>query len=217
MTGYGKGEAELGTGKMTVEIRTLNGKGADIGIKTQLLPKDKELIVRQMLSDRLHRGVIDLYITYETNAVSSARRINSSLALEYFKQMAEIGDKVGLKPDFSCMDTILRFPDVMDNCRQDIVTEDNWPEVEKAVSCAIDRCDEYRSREGEALLRDVSGRIRNILDLEDEVERLEPGRVQAIRDRIEKAIRELSLKPDQSRFEEEMIYYLEKYGIEKIN
>ena len=79
MTGYGKAEASLETGKLTVEIRTLNGKSADISIKSQLLPKDKELIVRQKLSERLHRGTIDLFLNFEPNSVSAAKKINVGL------------------------------------------------------------------------------------------------------------------------------------------
>ena len=92
MTGYGKAEASLTGGKLTVEIRTLNGKSADINIKTSLLPKDKELMVRQKLAERLHRGTIDFFLNFEANAAGSARRINADLAAEYFRQIAEIGD-----------------------------------------------------------------------------------------------------------------------------
>ena len=88
MTGYGKAEASLTGGKLTVEIRTLNGKSADINIKTSLLPKDKELMVRQKLAERLHRGTIDFFLNFEANAAGSARKINVDLAAEYFRQIA---------------------------------------------------------------------------------------------------------------------------------
>ena len=214
MTGYGKAEASLTGGKLTVEIRTLNGKSADINIKTSLLPKDKELMVRQKLAERLHRGTIDFFLNFEANAAGSARRINADLAAEYFRQIAEIGEGLGVKTDSSLyMNTILRFPDIMDSGRQDIITEDNWIDVESAIDEAIAKVNEYRAHEGIALYRDVTGRVQNILDLEDEVESFDPERIAAIRAKIGKAIEELSLKPDQSRFEEEMIYYLEKFDI----
>ncbi len=214
MTGYGKAEASLTGGKLTVEIRTLNGKSADINIKTSLLPKDKELMVRQKLAERLHRGTIDFFLNFEANAAGSARRINADLAAEYFRQIAEIGEGLGVKTDSALyMNTILRFPDIMDTGRQDIITEDNWIDVESAIDEAIAKVNEYRAHEGIALYRDVTGRVQNILDLEDEVESFDPERIAAIRAKIGKAIEELSLKPDQSRFEEEMIYYLEKFDI----
>ena len=192
MTGYGKAEASLTGGKLTVEIRTLNGKSADINIKTSLLPKDKELMVRQKLAERLHRGTIDFFLNFEANAAGSARRINADLAAEYFRQIAEIGEGLGVKTDSALyMNTILRFPDIMDTGRQDIITEDNWIDVESAIDEAIAKVNEYRAHEGIALYRDVTGRVQNILDLEDEVESFDPERIAAIRAKIGKAIASL--------------------------
>ena len=214
MTGYGKAEASLKAGKLTIEIRTLNGKTADVNIKSTLLPKDKELIVRQMLAEKLHRGTIDFFVTFEANAVSSAKHINADLAEEYFRQITTLGDKLGIPVDTALYrNSILRFPDVIDNTRQDIITEENWPEVEAAIEKAIENTNEFRAREGVALYKDVTGRVNNILKLEDEVESFEGERIVAVRSKIEKAISDLLLKPDQSRFEEEMIYYLEKLDI----
>lgn len=214
MTGYGKAEASLKAGKLTIEIRTLNGKTADVNIKSTLLPKDKELIVRQMLAEKLHRGTIDFFVTFEANAASSAKHINADLAEEYFRQITTLGDKLGITVDTALyMNSILRFPDVIDNTRQDIITEENWPEVEAAIEKAIENTNEFRAREGVALYKDVTGRVNNILKLEDEVESFEGERIVAVRSKIEKAISDLLLKPDQSRFEEEMIYYLEKLDI----
>ena len=214
MTGYGKAEASLKAGKLTIEIRTLNGKTADVNIKSTLLPKDKELIVRQMLAEKLHRGTIDFFVTFEANAVSSAKHINADLAEEYFRQITTLGDKLGIPVDTALyMNSILRFPDVIDNTRQDIITEENWSEVEAAIEKAIENTNEFRAREGVALYKDVTGRVNNILKLEDEVESFEGERIVAVRSKIEKAISDLLLKPDQSHFEEEMIYYLEKLDI----
>ena len=197
MTGYGKAEACLESGKITIEIRTLNGKTADVNIKSSLLPKDKELLVRQKLADRLHRGTIDFFVTYEANAVSSAKHINADLAESYFRQISELGDRLGLKTDSALyLNSIIRFPDVIDNTRQDVITAENWAAVE-----------------GVALYKDVTGRVQNILSLENEVESFESERIAAVRAKLEKAISDLQLKPDQSRFEEEMIYYLEKFDI----
>lgn len=214
MTGYGKAEACLESGKITIEIRTLNGKTADVNIKSSLLPKDKELLVRQKLADRLHRGTIDFFVTFEANAVSSAKHINADLAESYFRQISELGDRLGLKADSALyLNSIIRFPDVIDNTRQDVITAENWAAVEAAIDEAISNTCDYRSREGVALYKDVTGRVQNILNLENEVESFEGERIAAVRAKLEKAISELQLKPDQSRFEEEMIYYLEKFDI----
>lgn len=214
MTGYGKAEACLESGKITIEIRTLNGKTADVNIKSPLLPKDKELLVRQKLADRLHRGTIDFFVTFEANAVSSAKHINADLAESYFRQISELGDRLGLKADSALyLNSIIRFPDVIDNTRQDVITAENWAAVETAIDEAISNTCDYRSREGVALYKDVTGRVQNILNLENEVESFEGERIAAVRAKLEKAISDLQLKPDQSRFEEEMVYYLEKFDI----
>lgn len=214
MTGYGKAEACLESGKITIEIRTLNGKTADVNIKSSLLPKDKELLVRQKLADRLHRGTIDFFVTFEANAVSSAKHINADLAESYFRQISELGDRLGLKADSALyLNSIIRFPDVIDNTRQDVITAENWAAVEAAIDEAISNTCDYRSREGVALYKDVTGRVQNILNLENDVESFEGERIAAVRTKLEKAIFDLQLKPDQSRFEEEMIYYLEKFDI----
>lgn len=214
MTGYGKAEACLESGKITIEIRTLNGKTADVNIKSSLLPKDKELLVRQKLADRLHRGTIDFFVTFEANAVSSAKHINADLAESYFRQISELGDRLGLKADSALyLNSIIRFPDVIDNTRQDVITAENWAAVEAAIDEAISNTCDYRSREGVALYKDVTGRVQNILNLENEVESFESERIAAVRAKLEKAISDLQLKPDRSRFEEEMIYYLEKFDI----
>lgn len=214
MTGYGKAEACLESGKITIEIRTLNGKTADVNIKSPLLPKDKELLVRQKLADRLHRGTIDFFVTFEANAVSSAKHINADLAESYFRQISELGDRLGLKADSALyLNSIIRFPDVIDNTRQDVITAENWAAVDAAIDEAISNTCDYRSREGVALYKDVTGRVQNILNLENEVESFEGERITAVRAKLEKAISDLQLKPDQSRFEEEMIYYLEKFDI----
>lgn len=214
MTGYGKAEACLESGKITIEIRTLNGKTADVNIKSSLLPKDKELLVRQKLADRLHRGTIDFFVTFEANAVSSAKHINADLAESYFRQISELGDRLGLKADSALyLNSIIRFPDVIDNTRQDVITAENWAAVEAAIDEAISNTCDYRSREGVALYKDVTGRVQNILNLENEVESFEGERIATVRAKLEKAISDLQLKLDQSRFEEEMIYYLEKFDI----
>ena len=222
MTGYGKAEAILETGKLTIEIKTLNGKNSDASIKTQLLPKEKELLVRQKIASSLQRGTIDFYMTWEPGA-GAARKVNPELVKEYFSQMKEIrngltsyraanfGDQARM--DNEMLTSIMRFPDVMDNSRQDVVTEENWPVVEKAIDEALAAVNEYRDREGAVLYADVTSRVRGILELEDEVEKLEGERLQTVRERLQKNLTDLQQKVDPSRFEQEMIFYLEKLDI----
>ena len=215
MTGYGKGVASLDGGSLTVEIRSVNGKNADIGIKTSLLPKDKEMGVRKKIAERLQRGTIDLFINWEPNAAEGAKSINMDLALEYWRQIGELCVRSGVEPDDpGCLlSTVLRMPDVVDARRQDVVTEKNWPAVEKAIDDALDAIDAYRADEGVSLYKDVTARVQTILDLYDEVESYEPERIAAARERILKAFEELSLKLDPERLEQEMVFYLEKLDI----
>ncbi|MBR5660511.1 MAG: YicC family protein [Bacteroidales bacterium] len=222
MTGYGKAEAVLETGKLTIEIKTLNGKNSDANIKTQLLPKDKELLVRQKLAESLVRGTIDFFLTWEPGA-GAAKRINAEMLKEYFGQIKELRNQLTsyravnfadqARMDNELITTITRFPDVMDTSRQDVVTEENWPLVEKALDEAIKAVNEYRSKEGEALYADVTSRVKGILDLEDQVEALEGERLESVRERLIKNLSDLEQKVDPARFEQEMIFYLEKLDI----
>ncbi len=218
MTGYGKAEAALGKGKLTIEIRTLNGKNADISIKTSLFPKEKELAIRKKLSERLVRGTIDLFATWEPHAGSSARTINKEVASEYFRQIKSLTDGLGINAeglDNAVIASILRFPDIMDSSSANAAAldEKDWPEIEKALDSAIDMVNDYRTREGAALYADVTSRVRNILALYDEVESFEGERIDAVKAKILKNLEELGQKYDQSRFEQEMVYYIEKLDI----
>ncbi len=217
MTGYGRGEAQLEGGKLTFEIRTLNSKNADISIKTPLLPKDKELEVRKKLAESLTRGTIDLFVTWEPNAGDNGKQLNQELAQDYYRQVCDFARNIGADDrqlaSSEIISTILRFPDVIDAKKQDVINEGNWPAVEKALDEAILHLNEFREKEGQILRRDVSEKVENILSFVDEVERYEKERVENIRTDILRKIEELSLSPDKQRLEQEMIYYLEKLDI----
>ncbi len=218
MTGYGKSEALLENGKLTVEFRSVNGKNADINIKTSLLPKDKEMGVRKKIADKLQRGTIDMFLTWEPNAAEGAKAVNIALAKEYFSQIQALGSEIGAvnlplhEPNY-LLATLLRMPDVIDAKKQDVITDANWPLVEKAVDEALAAIDAYRIKEGEALYKDVTSRVQKILGLYDEVESHETERLEAVRARLMKNLEELKAKVDPERFEQEMVYYLEKLDI----
>ena len=214
MTGYGKGIAELSTGRLTLEIRTLNGKNCDINIKSALLPKDRELEVRKALTERLQRGTADLLLTFEPKAGTAARRIDAALVEDYFRQVYDIGGKVGIAmPKAEYLAAILRFPDIFEGGKQEAIPEGEWPAVQAALEAALDALDAFRSREGAALYADVTSRVRNILALYDEVESHEAERLTAVRERLRKAAEDLQVKLDPERLEQEMIFYLEKLDI----
>ena len=214
MTGYGKGVAELSTGRLTLEIRTLNGKSCDINIKSSLLPKDKELEVRKTLADALQRGTAEVLLNFEPKAGAQARQIDAALVENYFRQVHAIGCKVGIAmPKEEYLEAILRFPDIFEGAKQETVPEGEWPAVEAALSEALSQLDAFRSREGAALYTDVTSRVATILSLYDEVEAFEAERLESVRGRILKAAEDLRVKLDPERFEQEMIFYLEKLDI----
>ena len=222
MTGYGKAEATLQSGKLTLEIRTLNAKNADISIKSSLLPKDKDLEVRKRLADKLVRGTIDLYIRYEPSAGDTAHSINADAFHDYWKSAVTALDKETLFTKTFLKDpgvgsilasSILRLPDVVDAKKADVVTPEDWPAVSAALDSALEQLCTYRATEGKALYADVTGRVKGILALYDQVEALEGERIQLVREKFDKALADLAAKPDPSRLEQEMIFYLEKYDI----
>lgn len=218
MTGYGKAEAMLETGKITVEVRSLNGKTADIGIKTSMLPKDKEIAVRHKIANELTRGNIDFFVTFEPNAADSAKKINMDLAMEYYQQIDALGSRLGAHNLWSqnpndLLAMILRMPEVMDAKKQDVITDDNWPVVEACIDEALRNINAFRAQEGEILCKDVTEKVNNILEYSAQVEQYEKERTEAIREKILSRFAELKAEPDQSRLEQEMIFYIEKLDI----
>ena len=224
MTGYGKAEAILETGKITVEVRSLNGKTADISIKTSILPKDKE--IRHKIADALTRGNIDFFVTFEPNAADSAKKINMDLAMEYYQQIFELGKKIQAKNESrigaenlwtqnpnDLLAMIIRMPEVMDAKKQDVITEENWPVVEACIDEALRNINAFRGQEGEILYKDVTEKVNSILNYSAQVEQYENERTEAIREKILSRFAELKAEPDQSRLEQEMIFYIEKLDI----
>ena len=218
MTGYGKAETILETGKITVEVRSLNGKTADISLKTSMLPKDKEMTVRQKIAASLTRGNIDFFISYEPNAADSAKKINMDLAMEYYTQISELAKRVGtsslqINNPNDLIATILRMPEVMDAKKQDVITDANWPIVEACIDEALANINAFRAQEGEVLYKDVTAKVESIMEYSRQVETFEQERVDAIREKILSRFAELKADPDQSRLEQEMIYYIEKLDL----
>lgn len=217
MTGYGKAEVILSSGcKMTVEIRTLNGKSADIGIKSQILPKDKELAIRSMIAQRLQRGTIDVYITLEQPAQLASHPINTELLKSYLDQVRAFEKEQGIAADATdaqVLATLLHLPDVLDAKKADAIIEEDLPLLDQVFDQAISAVENYREKEGRVLDADVRSRIANIQALYDQVEAFEPERIEAVRAKLQKNLEDLAQKVDPQRFEQEMVFYLEKLDI----
>lgn len=215
MTGYGKAEVSLPAGRLTIEIRSLNSKSADINIKSPLLPKDKDLPVRRKIAESLVRGTIDVFINFEAATAENARSINAEAAKAYLDQTAGLVPEAAMDPRARAvlLSTILRFPDVTDTGKAEIINEENWPLVDAAFDTALARLNEYRLKEGAALYKDVTSRVGTILDLENEVESHEAERLALVKESILKAADEARIKLDPERFEQEMVFYLQKLDI----
>ena len=217
MTGYGKAEAVLGRGKLTIEIRTLNSKNADINIKSYLLPKDKDLLIRQKIASSLQRGTIDVYLNWEAAQSAEPAGINKAAALSYFRQLSQIGSEAGIAGIGSdsassavLLSSILRLPEVVESGKQDIIGEEEWPAGDKAFDECLAAVNRYREDEGRILYNDVTSRVAGILALSREIEGYEQERIENVRSRLFKALEDLAQKPDKDRFEQELVFYIWK-------
>lgn len=209
MTGYGKAECSLPDSKITIEIRSLNGKNADISLKSSLIPREKEMEVRQYIAKELQRGNIDLYATLEVNATDKAKHINKEIYNGYLSQIKELG--IECTPD-AMLQTILRLPDVIEVKKQEM-TDESWEAINNAIKEAVGALNGFRDKEGEILYKDVTSRVAIIESYVAEVEKHEESRIESVRERIKNRIEELGITPDQNRLEQEIIFYIEKLDI----
>lgn len=213
MTGYGKAECTLSEGKIAIEIKSLNGKNADIGIKTSLIPREKEIEMRQFLAKELQRGNIDLFASFEQNTASNVKVINKETFLEYYKQIAAIQNTLDYECDATGLfSSILKMPDVIEAPKQEI-TPENWEKLWRAISDAVTALNEFRAKEGAILYKDVTSRVALIESFVNEVEKYEKERTDAVKERLRSRIDDLAITPDENRLEQEIIYYLEKLDI----
>jgi uncharacterized protein (TIGR00255 family) len=209
MTGYGKAVIECDDKKITIEIRSLNSKTLDLNTRLPFLYKEKELEIRKILSEKLQRGKVDFSIQTEVNSVSKAQQINPDIIKAYINEFKEI------VPDASEADLlaiVMRLPDVMAFSSKEL-DEEEWNKVVKLMDEAIQNLNEFRVSEGKVLEQEFLQRIAIIQDLLKQVEPFEKERIQTLKDRFVKNLDELAAEYDQNRFEQELIYYLEKLDI----
>ena len=219
MTGYGKAEADINDKKYIVEIRSLNAKTADISLKTSLIPRDKELEVRQYLTSALNRGTIDLFISVEKSSDREERAtLNKEVLLSYLEELnhALRGCKwhKAATNDFAAplLTSVMRLPDVYEIKREEL-GEEGWELLFEAIRQATAHLNDYRSAEGAILRSDIMAKVDAIEALIPEVEALEAERVAAVRERLTSRMKELSLQADPNRLEQEIIFYIDKLDI----
>lgn len=208
MTGYGKSVVQLPTKKITIELKSLNSKNLDLNARMPSIYREKELAIRKLLADTLERGKIDFSIYVEATADDTSTQINTPVVKQYMNQLREVvpGD------DLELLKMAVRFPDALNTVREEI-DETEWEAIKKEINIAVEDLNAHRLDEGKVLETDFKTRVENIRKLLEEVSAMDPDRVKAVRERLLKGVEELKEKYDENRFEQELVYYIEKFDI----
>jgi uncharacterized protein (TIGR00255 family) len=212
MTGFGRASGPVGDRQVNVEVRSLNSKGADLNVKLPLRYREKEMETRSKLAEWLERGKIDLFVSFEQDGESSYS-INKNAFDQYYKQVKELYTTTNT-PAGDIISVILRLPDVVKADKGEC-TDAEWKQLLALIEKACTKLNEFRANEGAKLESDLTERLDVISGLILEVEALEKERLQLVKERLNKAIEENGLKNtiDPNRFEQEMIYYMEKLDV----
>lgn len=215
MTGYGKAIAELPDKKVIIEIKSLNSKALDLSTRIAPVYREKEMVIRNEISRVLERGKIDLSMWVEKKETAeAATQINRALLEGYYKQIADISEKLEIPVPADWFATLLRLPDVMTKQEAQELGEEEWATVQAALNDAIAQLTDFRRQEGKALEKKFNEKIENIRQLLAEVVPYEKERVERIREKITEALEKtIAVDYDKNRLEQELIYYIEKLDI----
>jgi uncharacterized protein (TIGR00255 family) len=208
MTGYGKSVLQLPSKKITIEIKSLNSKGLDLNARVPSSYREKELVLRDYIAKSLLRGKVDFSLYIEVTGEETNTVINEVIVKEYIWQLKNIvdGDATEL------LKMAVRMPDAL-KTERDEINEEEFHHILEAVDEALVAINHYRSDEGKVLENDFHERIAIISSLLDQVMKIDPERIENVRVKLQKAVSELKEQVDENRFEQELIYYLEKYDI----
>ena len=208
MTGYGKSILLLPSKKISIEIKSLNSKNLDLNARMPSIYRQKELDIRKLIAGKLQRGKIDFSLFLETNGEATSSKLNKQVVTSYMDQLKEVVNA----DDVELLQMAVRMPDSVITDREDIDDEE-WQAISTEINLALDKIEAYRLQEGTALEADFNTRISNIDNLLKEVIAMDPERIEAVRERLNKGIAELKEKVDENRFEQELVYYIEKFDI----
>lgn len=213
MTGFGKATGEINQKKITVEIKSLNSKQADITVRMPSFYKEKELEVRSYINQQLNRGKIEFNLYAELLGDQSSYQINPEVYKKYYRDLESIANDLGSDKS-QLMATVAKLPDVLKTEREEL-DENEWNHINSIVKEAVAALDEFRTDEGKSLGEELSLRINNILNLLNGVEDFEGDRLATIKERINGHLKETVGEENinRDRFEQELIYYIEKYDI----
>ena len=208
MTGYGKAIVQLPSKKITVEIKSLNSKNLDVNTRVPSAYREKELIIRDRLAKSLERGKVDFNLYIEITGEVTTSHLNEPVVREYMTQLRNIvgGDEVEL------LKMAVRMPDTLKTEREE-VDEAEFHVIIEAIDNALIAINKYRTDEGKVLEDDFLKRSKKIASLLEDVIEIDPQRMENVKDRLHKAVSELKETVDENRFEQELVYYLEKYDI----
>lgn len=210
MTGFGKATLQLPTKKITVEIKSLNSKGLDLNVRMPSAYREMELGLRNELAVKLERGKIDFSIFIEMTGEQTATKINVPIVKAYIAQMREVlGDNAD---ETELMKMAVRMPDAL-KTERDEIDDDDWNEIQGVIEEAIKNIQQFRIAEGTALEKEFLHRIANIMTLMNQTVAMDGERIETVKSRLQAAIEELKVTLDENRFEQELIFYLEKYDI----
>ncbi|MDO6759956.1 YicC/YloC family endoribonuclease [Tamlana sp. 2_MG-2023] len=208
MTGYGKSVLQLPTKKVTIELKSLNSKNLDLNARMPSIYREKELTIRKVLADKLTRGKVDFSIYVEATAEDTSTQINTPVVKQYIEQLRNVVDG----DDVELLKMAVRFPDALNTVREEI-DNDEWQNIEEGIHAAVSDLNNYRLNEGEVLEKDFNARIKSIETILEQVIAMDPERVEGVRERLLKGVEELREKYDENRFEQELVYYIEKFDI----
>ncbi len=208
MTGYGKSILQLPTKKITIELKSLNSKNLDLNARMPSIYREKELAIRKLLAERLDRGKVDFSIFVEMTAEDTSTQINAPVVKQYINQLKKVVDGNELE----LLKMAVRFPDALNTVREEI-DETEWKAIQSEINTALDEITNYRLDEGKVLEQEFNKRIGLISELLDQVIAMDPDRIEGVRERLTKGVEELKEKYDENRFEQELVYYIEKFDI----
>ncbi len=209
MTGYGKSVLQLPTKKVTIELKSLNSKNLDLNARMPSIYREKELDLRKLMAKHLERGKVDFSIYVETIADDTSTQINTPVVKQYMQQLKGVYNDGN---DIELLKMAVRFPDALNTVREEI-DETEWQQIEAEIKKAITNINDYRLNEGKVLEQDFNARIKTIADLLQQVITMDPDRVNGVRERLKKGVEDLKEKYDENRFEQELVYYIEKFDI----
>ena len=209
MTGFGKASLQLPTKKITVEIKSLNSKGLDLNTRMPSVFREMELGLRNQISQRLERGKIDFSLYIEVTGEETTSKINVPIVKGYINQMKAV---IPNADETELMKMAVRMPDAL-KTERDEIDENEWKQIQTVIDEALENIANFRKDEGASLEKEFQLRIGNINNLMNEAVSYDAERVETVKTRLRTALDELKVNVDENRFEQELIFYLEKYDI----